>query len=73
MATHLHHRHETAVGVRHWLDWWVWHGLELVELELVFGPDVDVCTLVLRAVAVLGRREDCWKLVSLGEACKILQ
>lgn len=34
------------------------HGIELRELQLVVGTDVDVSALVLRHIAVLGRRED---------------
>lgn len=34
------------------------HGIELRELQLVIGTNVDVSALVLRHVAVLGRRED---------------
>lgn len=34
------------------------YGLELRELQLVIGANVDVSALVLRHVAVLGRRED---------------
>jgi hypothetical protein len=34
------------------------HGIELVEFEIVVGLDVDICTLVLSAVAILRRRED---------------
>jgi len=36
----------------------MWYSIELVELELVVWADVDVSTLVLGAVAVLGCRED---------------
>lgn len=34
------------------------NSIELVEVKLVVGANVDVSTLVLRHVAVLGRRED---------------
>ena len=42
----------------HRLDIWVRNGLELREPQLVVRTDVDVRTLVLRHVAILGSRED---------------
>lgn len=51
-------RHQRAVGVGHWLDVWMWHGIELVEVELVVGTDVDVSTLVLGGITVSWSRED---------------
>lgn len=36
----------------------VWHGVELMEVKLVFGADVDVGAPVLRHVAVFGRGEN---------------
>jgi len=41
----------------HWFDWRVFHRLELVILELIVGPNVDVRALVLRAIAIPRRRE----------------
>lgn len=45
-------------GTYHWSNRRVRNSIELVEVKLVVGANVDVSTLVLRHVAVLGRRED---------------
>lgn len=55
----LHERREKrALGVGHGLDVRVGHRVELLVLELVVRPDVDVSTPVLGRVAVFGRGED---------------
>lgn len=42
----------------HWLDVGMRDRIKLVEAELIVGADVDVCALILRLVAILGRREN---------------
>ena len=55
---HPHHTGHAVVGVRHGLDVGMRHGVELDVLGLVVRAEVDESALVLRRVAVPGRRED---------------
>lgn len=34
------------------------HGIEFVELQLMFRSDIDICAFVLRTITVFGCRED---------------
>ena len=50
---------ENVAGLTyHRFDVWVRHSIEFVIVEFQLGTDVDVSTLVLCAVTVLGSRED---------------
>ncbi len=49
----------------HGFDIGMWHGIKLMELELIIWADVDVSSLVLGAVTVLRCRED-YKVISSG-------
>lgn len=53
-----HGRWSVDKRTHHGLNVRMRHGLELRELQLVVGTNVDVSALVLGHVAVLGRRED---------------
>jgi hypothetical protein len=55
---HSHHTGHAIVGIRHRLDVGMRHGVELDVLGLVVGAEIDESALVLRRVAVPGRRED---------------
>lgn len=54
-----------ASGPYHWPNVRMRDSVELVEVQLVLGSDIDIGTLVLRHVAVLGRRKD-WCGVSIS-------
>ena len=41
----------------HWADVWMWNRVELGELELVIGPDVDIRPAVLSHVTVFRSRK----------------
>lgn len=57
-ASPSQHALEAVGSIRHGLDVGVWHGIELRELELVLGPDLDEGPLVACAVTVMRCRED---------------
>ena len=42
----------------------MWHGVELVELEIVIRANIDISAFVLSAVAVLGSGKDWHQLVA---------
>ena len=42
----------------HWFDVRMRDGVELVEVELIVGADIDVRAPVFRLIAILRRRED---------------
>jgi len=46
----------------HWLDVWMWHSIELVEVKLELRTNIDVSALVLGGVTVLWCREYCKRL-----------
>lgn len=64
-AIYLGGGHQRAMLVSHRLDIRMWHGVELVEVELIVGANVDVGALVLCAVAITWCREDCGLLAVL--------
>ena len=55
LGLHTHHLHHVVLRICHWLYVWMRHSVELVVLQFIVALDVNVCTLILCTIAVLGR------------------
>lgn len=61
------HRTEVVDWTYHWLDIRMRDGVELVVLELQFGTNVDICSLILGRVAIFWCRKDCYMVSNVGK------